>query len=192
MKADRREREQAERKTEAKEKAEKNMENRIQNITVRAYEESDLPEMIEIWNEVVEEGIAFPQEELLDLETGRAFFAEQTCNGVAVDGETQEICGLYILHPNNVGRCVHICNASYAVRAKRRGLHIGEKLVLDSLAEGKRHGFRVMQFNAVVAANIHARHLYERLGFIQLGTIPEGFRMKDGHYEDICPYYHVL
>ena len=51
-------------------------------------------------------------------------------------------------------------------------------------------GFRVLQFNAVVESNIHARHLYERLGFTQLGTIPGGFRMKDGHYENICPYYH--
>ena len=23
----------------------------------------------------------------------------------------------------------------------------------------------------------------------ELGTIPGGFRMKDGSYEDICPYY---
>ena len=37
-----------------------------------------------------------------------------------------------------------------------------------------------------------ARHLYERLGFTQLGVISKGFRMKDGHYEDICPYYHEL
>lgn len=29
-------------------------------------------------------------------------------------------------------------------------------------------------------------------GFRQIGTIPQGFRMKDGHYEDICPYYHEL
>ena len=30
---------------------------------IRAYEAKDLPSMIAIWNEVVEEGIAFPQEE---------------------------------------------------------------------------------------------------------------------------------
>lgn len=30
---------------------------------------------------------------------------------------------------------------------------------------GKTLGFGVMQFNAVVATNLHARHLYERLGF---------------------------
>ena len=161
-------------------------------IEIRDYREADLPEMSAIWNEVVEDGVAFPQEELLDEETGKAFFAGQTYNGVAVDEDSGRIYGLYILHPNNVGRCGHICNASFAVRSESRGLHIGEKLVLDCLAQGKIHGFQILQFNAVVASNVHARHLYERLGFVQLGTIPKGFRMKDGHYEDICPYYHVL
>lgn len=97
--------------------------------------------------------------------------------------------GLYILHPNNVGRCGHICNASYAVSSKSRGQHIGEKLVLDCIRQAHEEGFRVLQFNAVVRTNTHARRLYERIGFKQLGTIPGGFRMKDGSYEDICPYY---
>ena len=162
------------------------------NIIIRAYKEADLADMIRIWNEVVEEGIAFPQEDLLTEETGKEFFAAQTYSAVAEDTDSEKIYGLYILHPNNVGRCGHICNASYAVESESRGLHIGEKLVLDCMKQGAKHGFRVLQFNAVVATNTHARHLYERLGFTQLGTIKHGFRMKDGHYEDICPYYHEL
>ena len=150
------------------------------NIQVRAYTEKDLPDMIRIWNEVVEDGVAFPQEEFLTEKTGKTFFAEQTYSAVAEDAETGKVYGLYILHPNNIGRCGHICNASYAVSRDSRGLHIGEKLVSDCLKQGKKHGFGVLQFNAVVANNIHARHLYERLGFIQLGVIPKGFRMKDG------------
>lgn len=161
-------------------------------IEIRAYEEKDLPEMIKMWNEVVEEGVAFPQEELLTDETGKQFFASQTYSAVAVNTDVGNICGCYILHPNNVGRCGHICNASYVVDSGNRGLHIGEKLVEDCLIQGKQHGFGILQFNAVVASNIHARHLYERLGFIQLGAIPKGFRMKDGHYEDICLYYYDL
>ena len=159
-------------------------------MTIREYRKEDLAAMIRIWNEVVTEGIAFPQEECLDLNSGKAFFASQSYAGVAEEKGT--VLGLYILHPNNVGRCGHICNASYAVSSEARGRHIGEKLVLDCLSRGKALGFRVLQFNAVVESNIHARHLYERLGFVQLGTIPGGFRMKDGHYENICPYYHEL
>ena len=159
-------------------------------MTIREYEEKDLLQMIEIWNEVVEDGIAFPQEEKLDAISGRDFFASQTCTGVAEDNG--QIVGLCILHPNNVGRCGHICNASYAVSSKQRGQHIGEKLVMDCLSNAAEHGFKILQFNAVVESNTHARHLYERFGFVQLGTIPGGFRMKDGHYENICPYYHTL
>ena len=82
---------------------------------------------------------------------------------------------------------------------ERRAGRIGEILVgdlirvtLDCLEKGRELGFRVLQFNAVVESNIHARHLYDRLGFKQLGLIPRGFHMKDGHYENICLYYIEL
>ena len=159
-------------------------------MIVREYTVNDLPDIIRIWNEVVEECVAFPQEDVLDMESGAEFFSSQSYTGVAE--EDGKVYGLYILHPNNIGRCGHICNASYAVSSEARGRHIGEKLVTDCLKKGKELGFRVLQFNAVVESNVHARHLYERLGFIQLGTIPGGFRMRDGHYENICPYYYVL
>ena len=159
-------------------------------MIIRRFAKSDIPQMISIWNEIVEEGTAFPQEDLLNEQTGCDFFSSQSFTAVAE--ENGKILGLYILHPNNIGRCGHICNASYAVASDVRGRHVGEQLVLDSLKKGKKLGFTLMQFNAVVESNIHARHLYERLGFQQLGTIPKGFRMKDGHYENICLYYHEL
>ncbi len=162
----------------------------IMGINVRKYQESDISGMNRVWNEVVIEGIAFPQEETLNDTSGAEFYAGQSYCGVAEKEDS--IVGLYILHPNNVGRCGHICNASYAVDSSCRGLHIGEKLVKDCIEQAKRLGFRVLQFNAVVESNTHARHLYERLGFKQLGTIPGGFRMKDGYFENICPYYKEL
>ena len=79
-------------------------------VQIRAYRADDLPEMTAVWNGVVAAGNAFPQEELLNAEDAAAFFAQQTYCGVAeLNGM---ICGLYILHPNNVGRCGHISNAS--------------------------------------------------------------------------------
>ena len=157
------------------------------NIEIRQFTKKDLPEMVEIWNEIVEEGIAFPQEDKLNLKTADKFFSSQTYTGVAED--EGKILGLYILHPNNVGRCGHIANASYGVSSNTRGKHIGEKLVIDSIKQAKLASFKILQFNAVVVSNIHARNLYERLGFKQLGVIPSGFRLKNGKYEDICIYY---
>lgn len=159
-------------------------------MKIRKYSENDVPAMVRIWNEVVEEGVAFPQLELLDEESGRAFFAAQTYCGVADDNGT--VVGLYILHPNNVGRCGHIANASYAVDSACRGKHIGEQLVSDCLVQARNNGFKLMQFNAVVENNTHARHLYKRLGFVQVGMIPNGFLMKDGSYQNIFLYYYVL
>ena len=78
-------------------------------MTIRKYTENDLPAMISIWNEVVEDGIAFPQEEPLTAESGAEFFASQTYSAVAE--EDGKIYGLYILHPNNMkdGHFENIC-----------------------------------------------------------------------------------
>lgn len=105
-------------------------------IRIRGYKSSDAREAAEIWNRVVEDGEAFPQLETLTEETAEVFFSGQSFTGIAYDAESSEIAGLYILHPNNVGRCGHICNASYAVRADLRGQQIGEKLVSHCMEKG--------------------------------------------------------
>ncbi|MFQ9516492.1 MAG: N-acetyltransferase family protein [Eubacterium sp.] len=161
-------------------------------IKIRAYAQTDVADAIRIWNNVVEDGVAFPQLDTLTEETGDRFFKEQSFTGIAYDESSREIVGLYILHPNNVGRCGHICNASYAVKSGLRGQHIGEQLVKHCMKRGKELGFGILQFNAVVRTNVSALHLYEKLGFTQLGVIPDGFLMKDGSYEDIIPHYHIL
>lgn len=91
-------------------------------MNIREFCDSDIEEMIEIWNEIVEEGIAFPQEDILNLNSGKDFFSSQTYTGVAI--LNKKVVGLYILHPNNVGRCSHIANASYAVSSSMRGKDI--------------------------------------------------------------------
>jgi len=160
------------------------------SIIVKPYTQGKIKPAIEIWNEIVREGVAFPQEEELDEVTGDEFFKSQSFTGLAE--EDGKVLALYILHPNNVGRCGHISNASYAVRSDVRGKHIGEIIVKHCIEKARELGFKILQFNAVVAENIHARHLYKRLGFIELGTIPGGFRMPDGRFADIVPQYIEL
>lgn len=162
------------------------------NIEIVPYSQKYIKDAIDIWNEIVNDGVAFPQTELLTEESGNLFFSEQSFTGIAIDEETNKPVGLYILHPNNIGRCGHICNASYAVKSNLRGHHIGEKLVTHCMEKAKELGFGILQFNAVVKTNEPALKLYKKLGFTQLGVIPGGFLMKDGHFEDIIPHYHIL
>lgn len=160
-------------------------------IAVRPYTAKHLAAMRDIWNEVVDAGQAFPQEERLSPEAAADFFAGQSSTCVAVDAEGQ-VLGLFILHPNNVGRCGHIANASYAVAGAARGRGVGEALVRASLDEAGRLGFRILQFNAVAVDNAAARQLYGKLGFTELGIIPGGFRRPDGSYVDIALYWHAV
>ncbi len=43
------------------------------NINIREYMAADAKSASEIWNQVVDDGVAFPQEEVLTPESGDAF-----------------------------------------------------------------------------------------------------------------------
>lgn len=170
-------------------------------IEITKFEKADIKSVIAVWNEIVTGGVAFPQEDCLEEASGLAFFAEQSFVGVAkaveIDGDfanavASDVVGLYILHPNNIGRCGHICNASYAVGSQFRGCGIGEMLVSHCISKAKQLGFGILQFNAVVASNIPALNLYKKLGFTQMAVIPKGFKLDNGTYADIVPHFIEL
>ena len=107
-------------------------------MLIRKYKKDDISQMINLWNEVVEDGIAFPQEDCLDEETGAEFFASQSYCGVAVD-DNGEVVGLYILHPNNVGRCGHIISATRAtLSAQNAEVSISAKSSCLTVSRGQR------------------------------------------------------
>lgn len=97
--------------------------------------------MIPIWNEVVEAGVAFPQIEPLTMEEGKASFWQQSYTGVAVADDGHTVLGLYILHPNSIGRCGHIRNASDTVSAQWRGRHMGKSWYRAARHRAKRTAF---------------------------------------------------
>ena len=57
-------------------------------LKIEAYSEKYTNDAIAIWNDIVEDGIAFPQMETLDTQTGDAFFKSQSFTGIAIDGKS--------------------------------------------------------------------------------------------------------
>lgn len=105
-------------------------------IEILPFDGTHLEQIIKIWNSIVEQGETFPQKETLDMTEGLSIFSNQTFTGVAV--KDHRIFGFYILHPNNIGRCSKIANASYGITEAARGQGIGKKLVLHSLKTAKK------------------------------------------------------
>lgn len=159
-------------------------------MLIREFNNEDITQMVKIWNEVIDAGNVFSQDTLLDNEEAITYFKAQSFTAVSVIDN--EIAGIYTLHPNNIGRCKHIANASYVVKKSCRGKRVGEHLILHSMETAKKINFRILQFNAVTAINTKALQLYKKLGFIQLGRIPGGFLTKDNEYIDIIPHYIEL
>lgn len=87
-------------------------------------------------------------------------------------GADRHLVGAYYLKPNFFGKAAHIANAGYFVSADSRGLGIGRVLVEDSIWRAPLVGFDAVQFNLVFASN-RARGLYEELGWIEIGRIPD-------------------
>lgn len=162
----------------------------MSEIEILPFDSTHLEQLIKIWNSIVAQGEPFPQKEPLDMKDGFSFFSNQTFAGVAV--KDHRIFGFYILHPNNIGRCSKIANASYGVTEAARGQGIVKKLVLHSLKTAKKKGYRILQFNAVVKTNLPAISLYKALGFKELGTIPGAYESIRGEYEDILLFYYNL
>lgn len=157
------------------------------NIEFRTYEEKDIECLKEIWNEIVDDGNAFPGENQLNTKEFEDMISSQSDVTCILTGD--KLAGFYILHPNHFGRCGHVANASYCIAKEYRGKKLASHLVKRSIQKAKELGFRGMQFNAVVAGNLAAIHTYEKLGFFIVGTIPGGYRLKDGTYSDMRIMY---
>lgn len=159
-------------------------------IDFRKYEQNDLKKMRQMWNVIIEDGVAFPGMELLKENEFESMLKHQdVVYCMIVD---QHVVGYYILHPNNIDRCSHVANASYILDKDMRGKHLGEFLVKHSIEMAKELGFKGMQFNAVVESNYAARHIYKKVGFKEVGMIPNGFMLKDGSYSNMYIMYLPL
>lgn len=152
------------------------------DFTLTKYRDADLQELVQIWNETIDEGMTLPWIEHFSEATAKDIVSKQVA--VYCAWIENDMVGFYLLHPNYSGRCSHIANALYIVKKEYRGNGIGEALVIHSLQEGKKEQFLSMQFNSVVASN-YSVQLYEKLGFQTVGVIQKGFKLSNGEFDDL-------
>src|SRR5580658_1581507 len=102
------------------------------------------------------------------------------------------IVGVYYLKPNQPGLGSHVCNCGYVVSPDARGQGIAAEMCRHSQAVAVEMGFLAMQFNLVVATNVTAVRLWQKLGFAIIGALPKAFLHRSMGYVDALIMYKQL
>jgi ribosomal protein S18 acetylase RimI-like enzyme len=111
---------------------------------------------------------------------------------VAIDESTGQFLGTYYLRPNFDGPASHICNCGYVVAERARGRGVAARMCQHSQEEAIARGYRAMQFNLVVSTNHPAVHLWKKMGFTIVGTVPGAFRHPRQGFVDAHIMYKRL
>ncbi len=85
------------------------------------------------------------------------------------------VLGTYYIKTNYQGGAAHICNCGYVTAHRAQGRGVARALCEHSQDVARDLGYRAMQFNLVLASNVRAVALWERLGFAIAGTLLDAF-----------------
>jgi GNAT superfamily N-acetyltransferase len=135
----------------------------------------DWPRIYPFWARIVEAGETYAYPLGLTEDEARPLWVElpPARTVVAVDGDV--VLGSAKMGPNRPGRGSHVATGSFMVDPELHGRGVGRALGVHLIDWARREGYRGIQFNAVVASNAPAVHLWQALGFEILTTVPEAF-----------------
>ena len=110
---------------------------------------------------------------------------------VAID-ESKSIVGTYYIKTNFQGPGSHVCNCGYIVSSQARGRGIASAMCRHSQEKAPQLGYRSMQFNSVVSTNKDAIHLWKKLGYQVVGTLPGVFNHPKFGFVDALVMFKEL
>lgn len=156
-------------------------------VTLRAPRWSDLDDMLEFINSLVEEGADIsmdtPQtrESEIDWLAGHLSSIEKD-RKIAVAAEVGgRFVGQVEVSPRG-RRSMHVGVLGIAIREGYRDVGIGTEMMKEAEAQSGRLGIEIMTLD-VFDTNERARHVYRKLGYEEVGRIPKAVS-KDGEYFD--------
>lgn len=142
---------------------------------IRPATEQDWPAIWPFLADIVAAGETYAYPEDLTSESGRRLWMQPPPARTVVAMQGATVAGSATMGPNRPGRGAHVATASFMVHPSHRGQGVGRALGEHAVEWARDAGYRSMQFNAVVETNDAAVRLWQALGFMIVGTVPEAF-----------------
>jgi L-amino acid N-acyltransferase YncA len=142
---------------------------------IRPMTAEDWPQVWPFFAEIVRAGATYAYPDDLTSEQARELWTKEPPGQTVVLEEEGMVLGSATMGPNRPGRGAHVGTASFMVSSEARGRGAGRRLGEHVVQWHRDHGFRAIQFNAVVETNASAVRLWQTLGFEIVGTVPEAF-----------------
>lgn len=154
-------------------------------VTFGKLNERDLPELVLVFNSLIEEGIYFQRnEELPDVETAQKWYQKHMKAGmtyIAARVDNKFIGGASI-EPRR-GKASHVVYFGIYLKREFRNLGIGTHLISKIIEVARQKNFEIIQLG-VFASNEQAVHLYKKFGFREVGRIRSGIKLQNDTYTD--------
>ena len=160
-------------------------------IKIRPATDADHDAIWKIFHEIVAAGDTYAFDPRMSREEALAYWFRSSTRTYVAE-EDGGVVGTYILRPNQSGPGSHVANAAFMVARDAEGAGVGRRMAEHCLTEARRMGFRGIQFNFVVSTNTRAIHLWKRLGFQVVGTLPGAFRHPQKGFVDVYVMYRSL
>jgi ribosomal protein S18 acetylase RimI-like enzyme len=165
-------------------------------MTIRRAVETDADSIWEILEPVIRAGETYTLPRELSREDALAYWFgpahEVWIAEERAAGGVMRAAGTYFLQPNQGGGGSHVANCGYITARGFEGRGVARAMCAHSLERARERGFRAMQFNFVVSANVRAVRLWESLGFEIVGRLPGAFLHPDQGYVDALVMFRAI
>jgi L-amino acid N-acyltransferase YncA len=161
-------------------------------VEIREATADDWPAIWPIFQETVQAGETYTYDPGLSSQEARSVWVRHPPGATVVAVADGRQLGTATMGPNRAGRGAHVGTASFMVASQARGQGVGRALATYVVDWHRSHGFRGIQFNAVVETNTSAVSLWQSLGFTVVGTVPGAFEHPTQGYVGLHVMYLSL
>ena len=154
------------------------------NVNIRPISEADWRAVWEIMEPVIRAGDTYPYATEMTIEGARQMWIDIPEAAYVAEDADGNILGTYYIKPNQPTLGSHVANCGYMVAESARGRGIATQMCQHSQEEAVRMGYRAMQYNLVVKTNEASVHLWQKMGFTIIGTLPGAFEHAELGFVD--------